>query len=130
MKERLRELRISLNLSQEEFGNRIGLSSRSHISSLEKGARNITDRIITDICREFDVNEDWFRTGEGNMFIELTEMQKVMRYTGLLLKDTDSVIAKAVMDFIVTYEQLDDTSKKVLNEVAQKYLENSKRSKK
>lgn len=64
------------------------------------------------------------------MFIELTEMQKVMRYTGLLIKDTDSVIAKAVMDFLITYEQLDDTSKKVLNEVAQKYLDNSKRSKK
>ena len=64
------------------------------------------------------------------MFIELTEMQKVMRYTGLLIKDTDSVIAKAVMDSLITYEQLDDTSKKVLNEVAQKYLDNSKRSKK
>lgn len=53
-----------------------------------------------------------------------------MRYTGLLIKDTDSVIAKAVMDFLITYEQLDDTSKKVLNEVAQKYLDKSKRSKK
>ena len=65
MNERLKNLRISLNLSQEEFGDRIGITSRSHISSLENGKRTLTDRIIKDICREFGVNELWLRTGEG-----------------------------------------------------------------
>lgn len=129
MNERLALIRESVGLTTRAFGEKINLTGGA-ITNMEKGIRNITERTVSDICREFDVNEDWFRTGEGNMFTELTEMQKVMRYTGLLLKDADSVIAKAIMDFIVTYEQLDDTSKKVLNEVAQKYLENSKRSKK
>lgn len=129
MNERLALIREAVGLTTRAFGEKINLTGGA-ITNMEKGIRNITERTVSDICREFDVNEDWLRTGEGNMFIEFTEMQKVMRYTGLLLKDTDSVIAKAVMDFIVTYEQLDDTSKKVLNEVAQKYLENSKRSKK
>lgn len=129
MNERLALIREAVGLTTRAFGEKINLTGGA-ITNMEKGIRNITERTVSDICREFDVNEDWLRTGEGNMFIEFTEMQKVMRYTGLLLKDTDSVIAKAIMDFIVTYEQLDDTSKKVLNEVAQKYLENSKRSKK
>ena len=50
-----------------------------------------------------------------------------MKYTALLLKDTDSVVATAIKNFIITYEQLDDTSKKVLEDVALKYLENMKR---
>lgn len=129
MNQRIKTLRMELGLTQTAFADKIGITGAA-ITRMEKGDRNPSEQTIISICREFGVNEEWLRSGEGNMFIELTEMQKVMRYTGLLLKDTDSVIAKAVMDFIVTYEQLDDTSKKVLNEVAQKYLENSKRSKK
>ena len=61
------------------------------------------------------------------MFEQLTEQQKVMKYTAMLLKDKDSLIAAAIKNFIVTYEQLDDTSKKVLEDVALKYLENIKK---
>lgn len=63
MNNRLKELRIESGLTQEEFGKRIGLTSRSLISLLESGARNITDRTVKDICREFNVNEEWFRSG-------------------------------------------------------------------
>lgn len=63
MNTRLKELRIESNLSQEEFGKRIGLESRSHISLLESGTRNITDRIVNDVCREFNINESWLRYG-------------------------------------------------------------------
>lgn len=65
MNKRLKEIRLAFNLSQEEFGKRIGIESRAHISSLENGTRNITDRIIKDVCREYCVNEYWLRTGEG-----------------------------------------------------------------
>lgn len=68
MNERLKNIRIYLNLSQEEFGANIGIKSRAHISSLENGSRNITDRIINDVCREYSVSEKWLRTGEGEMF--------------------------------------------------------------
>jgi len=43
--------------------------SRSQITSYETGRRELNDRTISDICREFRVNEDWIRTGEGEMFI-------------------------------------------------------------
>ena len=70
LNERLKILRLSLKLSQEKFGAVIGIQSRAHISSLEIGSRNLTDRIISDICREFNVNEEWLRSGTGKMFIE------------------------------------------------------------
>ena len=69
MNERLRILRETLNLSQEALGDKINVT-RSHVSSLEKGKRSITDRIITDICREFNVNEEWIRNGIGEMFVK------------------------------------------------------------
>lgn len=72
MNERLKLIRIKLGLAQEDFGKRIGIESRAHISMLENGKRTITDRIVNDLCREFNVNENWLRTGAGgeeNMFV-------------------------------------------------------------
>lgn len=128
MEKRIKELRKKLDLDQTEFGNRIGVKQGS-VSAYEKGIRIPLDSVILSICREFNVNEEWLRTGEGEMFEELTEQQKIMKYTAMLLKDTDSVIAEAIKNFIVTYEQLDDSSKKVLEDVAQKYLNNINKNK-
>ena len=124
--ERIKDVRKSLNLTLEEFGKKLCVT-KSTLSNIENGNRNITDRLIRDICREFDVSEDWLRTGAGEMFEQLTEQQKAMKYTAKLLKDTDFIVANAIKNFIVTYEQLDDTSKKVLEAVALRYLENAKR---
>ena len=121
-------LRKRLKLSQEEFGSRLGVG-KSAISYLESGRSKLTEQMIILICKEFNVNENWLRTGDGEMFVELTEQQKIMKYTAMLLKDTDSVIAEAIKNFIVTYEQLDDSSKKVLEDVAQKYLNNINKNK-
>lgn len=70
MNERLKAVRLheNVNLSQTEFGEKIGIKSRAHISSLENGTKKLTDRVITDICRVFNVNEVWLRTGVGEMF--------------------------------------------------------------
>lgn len=72
MHERVMKLRNHLKMSQEEFGKKIGLT-RFTISNLESGKRNITERVIADICREYRVNESWLRTGEGEMFEEKDE---------------------------------------------------------
>ena len=69
MNERLKYIRNHFKLSQDEFGKKINVT-RSHVSALEKSKRTITDRIINDICREFNVNEEWLRHGTGEMFIQ------------------------------------------------------------
>lgn len=72
MNERLKKLRTALGLSGEKFGEKIGLS-RMAISNLENNKYNITEQTIISICREYNVNEEWLRTGEGEMFIESKE---------------------------------------------------------
>lgn len=67
--DRIYTLRSKLNLSQEEFGKKINVTKHS-ISSYEKGKNSVKDRVITDICREYSVNEDWLRNGAEPMFIE------------------------------------------------------------
>ncbi|SEU24103.1 DNA-binding transcriptional regulator, XRE-family HTH domain [Lacrimispora sphenoides] len=126
MNSRIRELRKALKLSQEEFGSRLGVG-KSAISYLESGRSNVTEQMILLICKEFSANEDWLRSGEGEMFEQLTEQQKVLKYTAMLLKDTDSVVVDAIKNLIITYEQLDDPSKRVLEQIALKYIENMKK---
>ncbi|MCI9025819.1 MAG: helix-turn-helix domain-containing protein [Dorea sp.] len=127
MKERLRQLRKALDITQQEFADRIGIKRNSY-ANYETGRNTPIDAIILSICREFNVNEEWLRTGEGEIFEELTEQQKILKYTALLLKDKDSAIANAIQTLIVTYEQLDDASKATLEKIALQYINNLKKS--
>ena len=68
MNERIKKLRDILCLSQDDFGDRIGITG-SAVSHLEQGRRNITNQVITSICREFNVSEKWLRYGEGEIFV-------------------------------------------------------------
>lgn len=127
MNERIRLLRKELGLNQSDFGNKIGVKQGT-VAGYESGARTPLDAVVSSICREFDVNEEWLRTGEGAMFEQMTEQQKLLKYTGMLLKDKDSAIVNAIQSFIVTYEQLDDTSKATLEKIAQQFIDNLKKS--
>lgn len=127
MKDRIKKLRKELDLTQQAFADKIGMKQNT-IAQYEMGRTTPSDAIIFSICREFDVNEEWLRTGEGEMFEQMTEQQKILKYTALLLKDKDSVIANAIQALIVTYEQLDDTSKATLEKIALQYIDNLKKS--
>ena len=66
MNERIKKVRKALDLTQQEFGERIGMK-RNSIALIENG-RNTSDQTVFAICREFNVNEEWLRTGVGEMF--------------------------------------------------------------
>ena len=72
MNERIKELRIALRLTQEDFGKVIGVQ-RAAVNKWEKGINGVADSMILSICREFGVNEHWLRTGEGEMFEQTRE---------------------------------------------------------
>lgn len=80
MNERLKDLRKTLNLSQDAFGERIGMSGGA-ISLLEKGKRNVTEQVVKSICREYSVDYMWLTTGDGEMFVESDDdfMEKIDR---------------------------------------------------
>lgn len=67
--ERVKQIRKALNLTQIEFGERVGIS-QGHLTSIENGKRVCTEKTIIVICATFGINEDWLRTGEGAMFVE------------------------------------------------------------
>lgn len=60
--------RKALNLTQIEFGDKVGIS-QGHLTSIESGKRTVTDKSVIAICATFGINEEWLRTGTGEMFI-------------------------------------------------------------
>ena len=66
--ERIREIRKTMKLTMEQFGEKIGVT-KSTISNIENGNRNATEHMIKSICREFNVDYMWLTTGEGEMFV-------------------------------------------------------------
>jgi len=98
---RIKELRKSKKLSQKDFAENINLS-QNHISSIEKGVRTATDRIVNDICNVYKVNKDWLLTGEGKMFIDplapfIIEDIEVQEFVKLVL-EMDESTQKVIMD--------------------------------
>lgn len=82
--ERVKEVRKALRLTQEKFGERIGVKKNT-ISQIESGINGVTDQLRLAVCREFNVNEDWLRTGEGSMFVEPDKDEEITRFMGDIL---------------------------------------------
>lgn len=68
MKDRFKELRKELNVTQQEFADKLKIS-RNFVAQIEMGSKVPSDRTIDDVCREFNVDEEWIRTGNGDMFV-------------------------------------------------------------
>lgn len=70
--ERVNEVRKSLGLTLEKFGEKLGVT-KTTISRIEKGVNNLTDQMAISICREYNVNSDYLMYGEGEMFDDLPQ---------------------------------------------------------
>lgn len=69
MMERLKQVRKALKMKQTDFAARLGMTQGGY-ASVELGKRQLTDRTILQICKEYHVSEEWLRTGNGEMFLE------------------------------------------------------------
>lgn len=124
MQDRIKQLRKSLRLNQTEFGERIGVKQGS-VAGYEKGARVPLDAVINSICREFNVNEDWLRTGEGEMYIKKLPTDEVAEYVAELLdNDSRNAFYDVMIDMLKTYCELDEKSKTVVKDFFAKLREN------
>jgi transcriptional regulator with XRE-family HTH domain len=113
MNERVKEARKALGLTQQSFGARIGVTDGA-ISLIEKGERNLTEQMLLSICREFEINIVWMKTGEGEMFTFTDEtllMQLAQKYS------LDPLSQK----FLKTYLSLPDAHKKIFSEFSLKF---------
>lgn len=104
MNERMKELRKAMGKSQEEFGKILGIT-KSGVSDIESGRRNVTEQHII-MLRNENVNEDWLRTGKGEMFIQETKDEQISKMLADVLKCEDSDFKKRL---IVALSKMDDT---------------------
>ena len=121
MKDRIRQLRKDLGLNQTEFGERIGVKQGS-IAGYESGARTPIDAVITSICREFNVNEKWLRTGDGEMFVKIDKERELMTWAGTILGGVDDSFKKR---FVKMLSELEENDWETLEKIALK-LHNKK----
>ena len=128
--ERVKMVRDKAQLTMEQFGNRIGGVSKSTISNIENDNRNLTEHILKSICREFDVNEKWLKSGEGDMPRKLSEEEEVAALVSDLLEDgRDNPFFGIILEIVQTYNELSPASQKVLQEASKKLVENLSKKK-
>lgn len=129
--ERLRFVREELSLSQADFGEIIGLS-RSGVSEIEAGRRNVTEKHIKMLTiQPVDgkyINEEWLRSGEGEPFKKLSKEEEIASYVEDLLSDgTENPLYEIILDIMRTYSELTPKSQEVLRDFSRKLLDNMRK---
>lgn len=104
IRSRIKELRKILGINQDLFANRISMS-RSNLANIENGNVSLTDRVKNNIITEFNVNEEWFVTGKGEVFNNITSnlIDQLIKENSL-----DEIDKQTLAYFI----QLDEASRK------------------
>ena len=111
-------------ISQEEFGYRLGVS-RDVIANLERTTNPVapTEQMLKLICREFNVNETWLRTGEGEMFNALSRDEQLAFYLGTILSEQGDTFKKRL---IAALSALDESEWSAVEAFARKLVEQSR----
>lgn len=105
MRERIKALRRELELTQKEFGDSIQVK-QSTIATYENGRNEPVDSVIKLICMVHGVNEEWLRTGKGEMFKERTSFEKIAELSGKLLAKPDDKYNKAFTELLLSLIEL------------------------
>ena len=104
MNERIKEIRTILGLTQQEFADKIKVK-RNTVATYEMGRSVPSDSAIALICSVFDVNEEWLRTGTGEMFQPVTKNDEISRLLGNVSKMDDSNFRRRLVNALA---RLDD----------------------
>lgn len=120
MNSRIKELRKFLKFKQREFGNKLGITDTA-VSKIEKGDRNPSDAVVKLICSTFNVNEDWLRTGEGEMFKQCSRKEELGCAIEKLLSDEKNSFK---LKLISTLLCLNEFEWEVLEKIALKIVDN------
>lgn len=124
MDERIKELRKALGLTQQKFADAIGVRQNT-VAQYEMGRNPPNDTVITLICREFNVSEEWLRTGEGEMFQPKSRNEELMEFATTVAEgDPGSIQAQ----LLAVMARLTDEQWEVLAQVAHEFVEETKKA--
>ena len=120
MHTRIKELRQSLKLTQKEFASKLCVT-RSTVATWETVENVISNRSIINMCKEFNVNENWLRTGEGKMFKDLDRNEQIAKFIYNLQLSADDSFKKRLINALIElnedqWELLADMSLKLYQE--------------
>lgn len=121
--ERLRIIRRTLKMTQAEFADIIN-SSNGHVSDMEKGRKNITESTMDLLELKKNVNIEWLKTGEGEMFRQLPEEDETAAYVSGLLEEPDNPLYILIKEIMHTYDELSPKSQEALRDFSAKLRKN------
>ena len=110
-------------LTKIAFAERVKVSQQ-HISRLAKDGTP-SDRTILDICREFDVSERWLRTGEGEMFVQLSREEEITKFAMEIIRDPDSEFQRQLL---TTMARLEPAQWKLMEQMLDQLLQQRQQS--
>lgn len=99
MNERIKQVRKQKNLSQSAFGEPFG-ASRDMINNVENGRAAVSDMMIAAICRTYNVDEVWLRTGVGDPFPVKSRKDVLDEYIGQLSEGKRSDIEQMLIELM------------------------------
>lgn len=126
MNSRVKAVRLALGLSQDEFGKKLGLT-RGAITNIELNKVDVKPNFADLLCSVFNVNGLWLRTGEGEMFLELSRTDEIAAYVGRVLKDESAFYQQKLLLFL---SRLSPEMLAELEKVADEILANDKKEQK
>lgn len=125
--ERVKKIRKDRNLTTEKFGEVLGIQ-RSAVSKIENGRCSLTEANIKAICREFSINEEWLRTGNGEMTIDYPEDEIAALVTDLLMDGQDNTLYSMILSIMKVYKRSSPAAQKALNDLIDSvYIDMQKR---
>lgn len=104
MKKRIKELRDEKGLSQEKFGNLVGVT-RSHIASMENGKALASKRVVKDIAKACNVNEEWLEFGTGPKEKQMTQADELAYLMGMFVTDGDEFKTKIIKAMLMLEDE-------------------------
>jgi len=105
MKDRIKKIRKELDLTQQGFAEKIGTTANV-LTNYETGRRNPSASVINNICKTFDVNETWLRTGEGEMLVQRTRNQVITDFLGDLIME-EATFKKRLIEALAELDERD-----------------------
>ena len=115
MNERIKKIRKEKHLTQQQFASALNIS-RNNIAGYETGTRTPSDAALNNICKTFNINENWLRNGVGDMYISMTKKEELLLWANTALNNESESFRNRFVDAL---SQLDVNDWELLANMAE-----------